>query len=171
MTHGGTLVGYHSNWFALPESGVGLVILVNSDPGASMLAPTLRRLLEILYDGQPEAARDVTAAATRIAAQAKAKRERLTYPGDAAVLAGLAGHYRDPTVGQITISEKNGQKWIKAGFVEGPLATRKNADDSVSIVSVGPGSIGVDALVGTKDGKRTLAISDGQQTQYLYVED
>lgn len=170
VTHGGTLVGYHSNWFALPESGVGLVILVNSDPGASMLAPTLRRLLEILYDGQPEAARDVTAAATRIAAQAKAKRERLTYPGDAAVLAGLAGHYSDPTVGQITITEKNGQKWIKAGFVEGPLATRKNADGSVSIVSVGPGSIGVDALVGTKDGKRTLAINDGQQTQYLYVE-
>ena len=170
VTHGGTLVGYHSNWFALPESGVGLVILVNSDPGASMLAPTLRRLLEILYDGQPEAARDVTAAATRIAAQAKAKRERLTYPGDAAVLASLAGHYRDPTVGQITITEKNGEKWIKAGFVEGPLATRKNADGSVSIVSVGPGSIGVDALVGTKDGKRTLAINDGQQTQYLYVE-
>jgi CubicO group peptidase (beta-lactamase class C family) len=171
VTHGGTLVGYHSNWYALPESGVGMVILVNSDPGAAMLAPTLRRLLEILYDGQPEAARDVTAAVSRIAAQAKAKRERLTYPGDAAVLANLAGHYRDPTVGQITISEKDGQKWIKAGFVEGPLATRKNADGSVSIVSVGPGSIAVDALVGTQDGKRTLAISDGQQTQYLYVED
>jgi CubicO group peptidase (beta-lactamase class C family) len=171
VTHGGTLVGYHSNWYALPESGVGMVILVNSDPGASMLAPTLRRLLEILYDGQPEAARDVTAAASRIAAQAKAKRERLTYPGDAAVLANLASHYRDPTVGQITISEKDGHKWIKAGFVEGPLATRKNADGSVSIVSVGPGSIAVDALVGTQDGKRTLAISDGQQTQYLYVED
>jgi CubicO group peptidase (beta-lactamase class C family) len=171
VTHGGTLVGYHSTWFALPESGVGMVILTNSDPGASMLAPTLRRLLEILYDGQPEAARDVTAAATRIKEQAAAKRERLTYPGDPATLANLAGHYRDPTVGQITISEKNGQKWIKAGFVEGPIATRKNADGSVSIVSVGPGSIGVDALVGTKGGKRTLAISDGQQTQYLYVED
>ncbi len=87
------------------------------------------------------------------------------------MLANLAGHYRDPSVGQITISEKNGQKWIKAGFVEGPIATRKNADGSMSIISVGPGNIGVDALVGTKDGKRTLSISDGQQTQYLYVED
>lgn len=171
VTHGGTLLGYHSTWFALPESGVGMVILTNSDPGASMLAPTLRRLLEILYDGQPEAARDITAAATRIKAQATAKRERLTYPGDPAVLAGLAGHYSDPSVGQISISEKNGQKWIKAGFVEGPIATRKNADGSMSIVSVGPGNIGVEALVGTKDGKRTLNINDGQQTQYLYVED
>ncbi|MGH6695736.1 hypothetical protein [Sphingopyxis sp.] len=115
--------------------------------------------------------RDITAAASRIKAQAGAKRERLTYPGDSAVLAGLAGHYRDPSVGQITISEKNGQKWIKAGFVEGPLATRKNADGSVSIISVGPGNIGVDTLVGTAGGKRTLGINDGQQTQYLYVED
>lgn len=136
-----------------------------------MLAPTLRRLLEILYDGQPEAARDIAAAATRIKAQTSAKRERLTYPGAPSVLTNLAGHYRDPSVGRITVSEKNSQKWIKAGFVEGPIATRKNADGSMSIVSVGPGNIGIDALVGTKDGKRTLIINNGQQTQYLYVED
>lgn len=171
VTHGGTLLGYHSTWYALPESGVGLVILTNSDPGAQMFGPVLRRLLEVLYDGQPEAARDVAAAAARIKAQAKAKRERLTYPGDPAVLGNLAGHYSDPSVGQITISEKNGAKWIKAGFVEGPLATRKNADGTISVISAGPGNIGVDALVGTKDGKRTLTINDGQQTQYVYVED
>lgn len=171
VTHGGTLLGYHSTWYALPEFGVGLVILANSDPGASMFGPVLRRLLEVLYDGQPEAARDITAAASRIQVQAKAKRERLTYPGDATILGNLASHYSDPSVGQITISEKNGQKWIKAGFVEGPIATRKNADGSISIISIGPGNIGVDALVGAKDGKRTLSINDGQQTQYMYVED
>jgi hypothetical protein len=41
----------------------------------------------------------------------------------------------------ITITEKNGGKWIKAGFIEGPVATRKNADSSVSLVSIGPGGI------------------------------
>jgi len=171
VTHGGTLLGYHSNWYALPESGVGLVILTNADPGAQMFGPVLRRLLEILYDGQPEAARDIAAAAARTKTQARAKRDRLTYPGDPAVLGNLAGHYSDPSVGQITITEKNGQKWIKAGFVEGPLATRKNADGTISVISAGPGNIGVDALVGTRDGKRTLTINDGQQTQYVYSED
>jgi CubicO group peptidase (beta-lactamase class C family) len=171
VTHGGTLLGFHSNWYALPESGVGLVILTNADPGAQLFGPVLRRLLEVLYDGQPEAERDVAAAAARMKSQAQARRSRLTYPGDPAVLGNLAGHYRDPSVGQITISEKNGEKWIKAGFVEGPIATRKNADGTMSIISVGPGNIGVDALVGTRDGKRTLTINDGQQTQYVYVED
>src|SRR3546814_15832808 len=39
VTHGGTLLGYHSNWYALPEAGVGAVILTNADPGAAMLGP------------------------------------------------------------------------------------------------------------------------------------
>jgi len=171
VTHGGTLLGYHSTWFALPEAGVGAVILTNSDPGALMLAPFLRRLLEVLYDGQPEASRDIDTASARVQAQAQARKARLTYPGNAAVLAALAPHYRDPQVGQITISDRDGQKWIKAGYIEAPIATRNNADGSISIVSVGPGNIGVEALVGSKDRKRTLTISDGQQTQYVYVED
>src|SRR3546814_20522903 len=79
-------------------------------------------------------------------AQAAARREGLIFPGDPAVLAKLARHYRDPEVGQISVGEQGGQNWIKAGFVEGPIATRANPDGSVSIVSVGPGNSGVEAL-------------------------
>src|SRR3546814_12863573 len=103
-------------------------------------------------------------------AQAAARREGLIFPGDPAVLAKLARHYRDPEVGQISVGEQGGQKWIKAGFVEGPIATRANPDGSVSIVSVGPGNSGVEALVGTADGKRTLTINHGQPHQYFSVE-
>ena len=168
VTHGGTLLGYHSNFYVLPEAGIGAVILTNADPGASMLGPFLRRLLEVAYDGKPEAAQDVAAAALRIKAQAKSRRERLTVPGDPAVLANLASKYRSP-VGTITLTDRNGTKWIDAGFVEGPVATRKNPDGSVSLVSAGPGAIGVEALVGTKDGARTLTVRDSQH-EYFYTE-
>lgn len=169
VTHGGTLLGYHSTFFALPDQQIGAVILTNADPGAAMLGPFLRRLMEVVYDGKPEAARDVSAAAARIKAQAQAKRARLTVPGDPAVLASLAGTYRSPGIGTLTISDKGGTKWMKAGFVEGPIATRKNPDGSVSLVSAGPGSIGVEALVGSKDGARTLMIRDSQH-EYFYTE-
>ncbi len=112
-----------------------------------------------------------SSSAVRVKALAAARKARLTYPGDPQILSTLASHYRDPQVGQITISDRDGAKWIKAGYVEGPIATRPNADGSVSILSVGPGNIGVEALVGIKDGKRTLTISDGQQTKYVYEED
>lgn len=168
VTHGGTLLGYHSTFFVLPDAQIGAVILTNADPGAAMLAPFLRRLMEVTYDGKPEAARDVAAAAARIKAQAAARRARLTVPGDPAVLANLATTYRSDG-GSITIEDRDGTKWMKAGFVEGPVATRKNPDGSVSLVSAGPGSIGVEALVGTKDGKRTLSVRDSQH-EYFYTE-
>ncbi len=170
VTHGGTLQGFHSDWWALPDADIGAVILTNSDSGPYMLAPFLRRLLEVVYDGKPEAAADVATAAARLKLQAKARRAKLTIPGDPAVLANLAAKYHDSVLNNsITITDKNGGKYLTAGFIEGPVATRKNADGTVSIVSVGPGSIGVDALIGSKDGLRTLTIHDSQH-DYVYVE-
>jgi CubicO group peptidase (beta-lactamase class C family) len=169
VTHGGTLLGYHSTFYVLPEAGIGAVILTNADPGAAMLGPFLRRLMEVVYDGKPEAAQEVAAAASRIKAQAKSRRERLTVPGDSAVLASLAPRYRSREGATITLSEKSGTKWMKAGFIEGPVATRKNPDGSVSLVSIGGGAIGVDALVGNQNGTRTLTIRDSQH-EYVYTE-
>ena len=169
VTHGGTLLGYHSNFYVLPEAGVGAVILTNADPGAAMLGPFLRRLLEVLYDGKPEAAGEVASAAARIKAQATARRQRLTVPGDPAVLAGLAATYRNPEVGTISLADRGGAKVVTAGFIEGPVATRRNPDGSVSLVSVGPGAIGLEALVGQGPNGRTLTVRDSQH-EYVYTE-
>jgi CubicO group peptidase (beta-lactamase class C family) len=170
VTHGGTLQGFHSDWWVLPGTGIGAVILTNADSGPAMLAPFLRRLMEVVYDGKPEAAKEVASAAARQKVQAKARRAKLTLPGDPAKLADLAAKYRDPELGNtITISERNGAKWVKAGFIEGPVATRKNADGSTSLVSIAPGAIGVDALIGARNGTRTLTIHDSQH-DYVYTE-
>ncbi len=170
VTHGGTLQGFHSIFYVLPDAGIGAVILTNADTGPAMFGPFLRRMLELLYDGKPQAAQEVTVSAARLKAQAKARRARLTLPGDPAVLAGLARTYRNPPDnGTIAIADRNGGKWIKAGFVEGPLATRKNPDGTVSIVSAGPGAIDVEAVIGSRNGLRTLTVREGQH-EYVYTE-
>lgn len=170
VTHGGTLQGYHSNFYALPDAGIGAIILTNSDPGAALLGPFLRRLMEVVYDGRPEAAADIAAAAARQQAQAAARRARLTLPGDPAVIAGLAPRYRSPEGLIVSISQRSGQPWLKAGFIEGPFGTRKNADGTVSIVSSGPGLVGFDGQVGSKDGVRILTVRDAQH-DYVYREE
>ena len=170
VTHGGTLQGYHSDWWVLPDAGIGAVLLTNADSGPAMFEPFLRRLLEVAYDGKPEAAQEVATAAARMKAQAKARRARLTIPGDPAALAGLAAKYRDPEFGNvITVSDRGGAKWVEAGAIEGPVATRKNADGSISLVSIGPGSIGLEAVIGNANGARTLTIRDSQH-DYVYAE-
>jgi CubicO group peptidase (beta-lactamase class C family) len=169
VTHGGTLLGYRSNFWVLPEAGVGAVVLTNADDGAALLAPFFRRLLEVLYDGRPEAMGDVDAAAARIRAQVAARRARLTVPGDPAVLAGLAASYRNPEVGGLTIRQQGGQTWLRAGVIDAPVATRRNPDGSISLVTVGPGAIGLETLVGQGANGRTLTVRDSQH-EYVYVE-
>ena len=169
VTHGGTLQGYHSTFYVLPDAGIGAVILTNADPGAALLAPFLRRLLEVVYNGNPQAAAEVSAAAARLKAQAAARAARLTVPGDPAVLANLASHYRSAEGFQVHLTPKDGQMMIRAGFIEGPVATRANSDGSVSLVSSGPGIIGFDALIGTDAGVRTLTVKDSQH-EYVYRE-
>jgi CubicO group peptidase (beta-lactamase class C family) len=169
VTHGGTLQGYHSTFYALPEAGIGAVILTNADTGPALFAPFLRRLLEVVYDGRPEAAQAIAPAAARLKAANAARRERLTIPGDPEVLASLATAYRSPEGLNLTIVDRDGGKYLAAGFIEGPVATRRNSDGTTSIVSVAPGGIGVDALVGTREGKRTLMVRDSQH-EYLYTE-
>src|SRR3546814_16675159 len=90
VTNGGTLLGYHSNCYALPEAGVGPVILTNADPGAAMLGPFLRRLLEVVYDGQPQPPRDASTAAPRTKAPAAARRGRFRFPAPTPAHADLA---------------------------------------------------------------------------------
>jgi CubicO group peptidase (beta-lactamase class C family) len=67
--HGGDLLGYHSDFFVLPDHGVGAVILTNADNGELIRGPLMRRLLEVLFDGRPEAEGDVTAQANRVRAE------------------------------------------------------------------------------------------------------
>jgi hypothetical protein len=95
---------------------------------------------------------------------------RVTVPGDPVAMGKLAASYRDGELGNvITISDRDGGKWAVAGSIEGPLATRKNADGTTSLVSIAPGNIGLDAVIGAKDGLRTLTIRDSQH-EYVYTE-
>src|SRR5215467_6859965 len=54
--HGGSMAGYKSDIMLLPDSGIGAVLLTNSDNGGMMLRPFMRRLLEVVFDGKLEAA-------------------------------------------------------------------------------------------------------------------
>ena len=55
MHHGGSMAGYKSDLMLLPDYGLGAVLLTNSDNGGMLLHPLMRRLVEIAFDGKPEA--------------------------------------------------------------------------------------------------------------------
>src|SRR5207245_9295586 len=55
ISHGGSMFGYKSNFFFVPDAGVGGVILTNADSGRRVARAIIVRTLEGLYDGKREA--------------------------------------------------------------------------------------------------------------------
>jgi CubicO group peptidase (beta-lactamase class C family) len=169
VSHGGDLLGYHSNWYALPEAGVGAVILVNSDEGQPLVGAFGRRLLELLYDGKPLAEGQIKAAAA-IQAQSVAKvRELVSDPPDAAAVAALAHGYANPDLGHIAVSAKGANVTFDFGPWKSRVATRKNPDGTIAFIPIDPGAARVGFVVGQAGGKRQLTVRDGQHT-YVYTE-
>src|SRR6185295_15551668 len=101
--HGGSLIGYKSDMFYLPEHDVAAVILVNSDEGSRILNPFGRRLLEVLFDGKLEAEENITVAARNLKTAVGKERSRLAIPADAAAADKLARHYANASLGEIDV--------------------------------------------------------------------
>ena len=169
VRHGGDLAGYHSDMIWLPDQGVGAVILANADSGASIRGPLLRKLLEVLFDGRPEADEMIkVAAAQRKAAIAK-ERERLAVPADAAAVGLLATRYANAALGEVAVVKQGAATLFDAGEWKSTVASRKNDDGTISFITIDPTLAGFEFVVADKDGKRRLITRDAQH-EYVFEE-
>jgi len=169
VSHGGSMSGFKSDFFFLPDSGIGAVVLTNAEEGDMLLGPFGRRLLEVVFDGKPEAAGDVAShAATYKAAIAKA-RERLVVPAAPALAAGLAKHYSSKELGELDVLIQNGVTTFDLGEWKSTVASRKNDDGTISFFTIDPGDQGFEFVMGERGGKRVLVIRDGQH-EYVFTE-
>jgi CubicO group peptidase (beta-lactamase class C family) len=167
--HGGDLIGYHSDMIWLPDHNIGAVILTNSQAGTILINAFRRKLLEVLFDGQPRADAELAAAGRELRQSIASERERLTVPAaddDASV---LAARYHSDALGDIAVVRDKGALYFDVGEWKSPVGSRKNPDGSVSFVMTAPGVIGLEAVVGTAGGKRTLVMRDAQHA-YSFVE-
>jgi CubicO group peptidase (beta-lactamase class C family) len=167
--HGGSLVGFRSDMFWLPDQDVGGVILTNAGPGGALLRPFLRKVLEELFDGTPEALEDLMSAAKDIKAEVAKERERLVLPPAPDVVAKLARRYTSVPLGDVTVSNLKGVVTFDLGEWKSTVASRKNDDGTTSMITVDPGVGGFEFVVAEKDGKRALVVRD-RQHEYVLTE-
>ena len=169
ISHGGSMSGFKSNWYALPESGVAAVLLTNADNGGMIEGPFERRLLEILFDGKPEAEAEIASRAAAYKAQLAKERERLVVPASAEAASGLAKHYSSKELGDLDVTTKNGVTTFDLGEWKSTVASRKNDDGTMSFITIDPGTDGFEFVVGERAGKKVLVIRDGQH-EYTFTE-
>jgi CubicO group peptidase (beta-lactamase class C family) len=167
--HGGDLIGYHSDMMWLPGQEIGAVILTNSDNGPYLVGAFRRRLLEVLFDGKPEAEENIASAVTSVKAGIAAERPHLTVPADPAEVAKLGARYTNAALG--TIDVVRGAKATSFDFGEwkSEVASRKNDDGTISLVLITPGVSGLPFVIGEQAGKHTLTLRDAQH-EYVFTE-
>jgi CubicO group peptidase (beta-lactamase class C family) len=166
--HGGSLIGFKSDFVVLPEAAIGAVLLTNADNGVLLLKPFMRKLLEILYDGRPEADGDVAAAAAEMRADSAKTRKTLVLPPAVQAVALLAPAYTSPDLGHFTVRHTDDRVIFDFGAWHSEIASRTNEDGTVSFVTIDPGEDGFAFTAGTKAGMKILTIEDGQHS-YTYT--
>jgi CubicO group peptidase (beta-lactamase class C family) len=169
VSHGGSMSGFKSDFYFLPDSGIGAVMLTNSDTGGMLTGPFERRLLEVVFDGKLEAAGDVAAQAANYKAALAKDRERLVVPAAPALAAALAKQYSSKELGDLAVLSQNGVTTFDLGEWKSTVASRKNDDGSISFITIDPGTDGFEFVVGERGGKRVLVIRDGQH-EYVFWE-
>jgi CubicO group peptidase (beta-lactamase class C family) len=169
VSHGGSMAGFKSDWYLLPDQGVGAVLLTNSDTGGMLLRPFQRRLLEVVFDGKLEAAGDVENQAARYKAALAKDRERLVVPADPAQVAHLAKRYSSKELGQLDVLTQNGVTTFDFGEWKSTVASRKNDDGTISFITIDPTNDGFEFVVSERAGRRTLITRDGQH-EYIFTE-
>ena len=164
--HGGDLIGFHSDMMWLPEQKVGAVILTNSNPGWILREHFRRKLLEVLFDGRPEADAEVASQAKSFFQQLAADRKLLTVPADSADATKLAPHYVNAALGDITIDRQSSTTVFDFGEFKSEMASRHNPDGSVSFITTVPGFNGFEFVVGS-GANQTLIVRDAQH-EYVF---
>jgi CubicO group peptidase (beta-lactamase class C family) len=171
--HGGDMIGFHSDMMWLPEHGVGAVVLTNADPGWFLRSVFQRKLLELLFDGKPEADERVAVQSKAWYAELAAERKRYTVPADPAAAALLATRYSHPAVGGVAVKRVGNTLRFDFGEWDSEMATRTNPDGTTSFITIVPGFTGLELVAGAgtgaNAGKRTLTLRDAQH-QYVLVE-
>jgi len=165
--HGGDMIGFHSDMIWLPEHGVGAVVLTNADPGWILRTLFRRKLLEVLFDGKPEAEADVASQARTYFAELAAERKLLTVPADSAEASKLAARYANPALGEIAVTKKGGAVNFDFGEWKSEMASRRNPDGTTSFVTIVPGFMGFEFVVGGGEHP-TLVTRDGQH-EYVFT--
>jgi CubicO group peptidase (beta-lactamase class C family) len=167
--HGGDMIGFHSDMMWLPEHNVGAVILTNGDPGWVIRGLFRRKLLEVLFDGKPEADADVAQAAKNWFDELAAERKLLVVPADATEAGKLAAKYGNESLGEIAVSKQGDATVVDFGEWKSEVASKRHPDGSISFITIVPGMTGLELVVGSAGGKRTLTLRDAQH-EYVFTE-
>jgi hypothetical protein len=129
--------------------------------------PLLRRMLELMYGGEPEAQKDIDAVVARIAAERATLKARITLPPDPAAVAALAPRYTSNGLGPLTVTRSGGSVTFGFNAFASAMGSHRNDDGTMSFISVSPALLGAELSTGSRNGQPVLFVRDAQHEYVL----
>lgn len=168
LGHGGGTLGFSSNQMYLPDHGVGMILLSNRSGAGGFTGLVTRRLLELVFDGKPEAAKKLAYHVKHLATSLAKAKKRMNFKPGAKWVKRFTGIYHHAALGTVKVLWKRGGGVFDAGEWQAPVASSTERDGVEKLV-IGPPLTGLSFLPGKKGTLRTLTLHTGQQ-KYVFVE-
>jgi CubicO group peptidase (beta-lactamase class C family) len=167
VNHGGGTGGFNTWFMFLPEHAVGMVIVSNASGAGQFNGAVERRLLEILFDGRPEAKEDLTSAIALAEKQRADDWKLIEEKPEAAWFEQYAGAWSAPGLGRIKL--RNGKKTaiLDAGEWKVPVGKMTDRDGTVKLITTGGMLPGIELIPREQDG-RTVLVLDAAQQAYVF---
>ena len=166
--HGGRFYGFRGDTIWLPEHQVGFVVLMNSSSGNVLMDAFPRKVLELLFDGRPEAESMVAAAAAAEPFNFAASGRLLNFPVNPQHAAMLASRYKNEILGDLQVTRSGAELVFEFAALKTPMASAVNPNGAIRFVAMRQ-SPATSFLAGKSEGKRTLTIREGP-TEFVFVE-
>ncbi|MEO7199840.1 MAG: serine hydrolase, partial [Dokdonella sp.] len=141
----------------------------NADEGVNLRGPFKRRLMELMFDGEPRAVASAAAAAKANQIEFDAFVKLLQHPADAKALEALAPRHRNDALGELAVTRKEGKGWFDVGTFSSEVATMPQTDGSLAFMTIDPVAISFLFTRADEDGVRKLVVRDGQH-EYVFNE-
>ena len=165
ISHGGSMFGYKSNFFFVPDIGVGGVLLTNADSGWGVVRAVMLRTLEVLYDGKPEAEERLLSGVRETHAYLLGEQRDWKVPAEPAEVKRLARAYRNAALGELVVRESPGDVVFQFGGWSSRMASKLNPDGTTSFISIDPGVRGFEFAAPAASGVYTrLRLRDAQHS-------
>ncbi len=146
---------------------MGAVVLTNADPGWILRTQFRRKLLEVLFDGKPEADAQVAAQGKTFYEELAAERKLMTVPADAAEGAKLAPQYTNPALGEIAVSAPRRHDGLRLRRVEERDGVAQEPRRHGLVPDHGARDRGLRVRRRLRAEKKTLVIRDAQH-EYVF---
>jgi len=164
VNHGGGTGGFTTWFMFLPEHDVGMVMVSNASGAGAFNSAVERRLLEILFDGRPEAKDNLTAAVALIDKQLADDWKLIQADPDPAWFKTYAGAWTAPGLGRIELRTDKGKAVVDAGEWKAPVGKLTDRDGTVKLITTGGIIPGIALIPRQQDGRTVLVLEAGQQS-------